>query len=134
VQQRGSNLSQHTIPFTTVAVCSSKLANDNSSPDAGRPTPLQERSMGERRSTLCAEDAKALTLLMGAAADEFTVALDRCGWMIVPQPQFGPRRWFMNRPSNACPEWADNDVPEKPPAPRPRLRLIDGGKNEAPVD
>jgi hypothetical protein len=53
--------------------------------------------MAERRSTLCAEDAKALTV-------------------------------------NACPEWADNDVPEKPPAPWPRLRRIDGGKNEAPVD
>jgi hypothetical protein len=90
--------------------------------------------MGERRSMLCAEDAKALTVLMGAAADEFTLALDRCGWMIVPQPQFGPRRWFMNRPSNACPEWADNDVPEKPRRPGPRLRLIDGGKNEASVD
>jgi hypothetical protein len=35
---------------------------------------------------------------------EFTVALDRCGWMIVPQPQFGDRRWFMNHPSDACPE------------------------------
>jgi hypothetical protein len=90
--------------------------------------------MTGRRRTLSAEDAKALRVLMGPAADEFTVALDRCGWMIVPQPQFGPRRWFMNRPSNVCPEWADNDVPEKPPAPWPRLRLINGGKNEAPVD
>ena len=86
------------------------------------------------RRPLSAEDAKALRVLMGPAADEFTVALDRCGWMIVPQPQFGQRRWFMNRPSNACPEWADNDVPEKPPAAWPRLRLIDGSKNEAPVD
>jgi hypothetical protein len=90
--------------------------------------------MARRRPTLRAEDAKALSLLMGPAADEFTVALDRCGWMIVPQPQFGDRRWFMNLPSDACPEWADNDVPEEPPAAWPRLRVIDGGKNEAPVD
>ena len=77
--------------------------------------------MARRRLTLRAEDAKALSLLMGPAADEFTVALDRCGWMIVPQPQFGDRRWFMNHPSDA------------PPAVWPRLRVIDGGKNEAPV-
>jgi hypothetical protein len=51
--------------------------------------------------------------------------------MIVPQPQFGERRWFMNYPSDACPESADNDVPEEPPAVWPRLRVIDGGKNEA---
>jgi hypothetical protein len=89
--------------------------------------------MARRRPTLRAEDAKALSLLMGPAANEFTVALDRCGWMIVPQPQFGDRRWFMNHPSDACPEWADNDVPEEPPAAWPRLRVIDGGKNEAPV-
>jgi hypothetical protein len=63
--------------------------------------------MARSRPTLRAEDAKALSLLMGPAADEFTVALDRCGWMIVPQPQFGDRRWFMNYPSDACPEWAD---------------------------
>jgi hypothetical protein len=44
---------------------------------------------------------------MSPAADEFTIALDRCGWMIVPQPQFGDRRWFMNYPSDACPEWVD---------------------------
>lgn len=90
--------------------------------------------MARCRPTLRAEDVEALTLLMSPAADEFAIALDRCGWMIVPQPQFGQRRWFMNRPSNACPEWADNDVPEKPPAAWPRLRLIDGSKNEAPVD
>ena len=65
---------------------------------------------------------------------QFTVALDRCGWMIVPQPQFGARRWFTNHPSNDCPKWADNYVPEETPAVCPRLRLIDGGKNEAPVD
>ena len=76
---------------------------------------------------LHAEDAKALTLLMSPAADEFAIALDRCGWMIVQQPQFGDRRWFMNHPSDACPEWAYNDVPEKPLV-RPRLRVIDGGK------
>jgi opacity protein-like surface antigen len=29
--------------------------------------------------------------------------------------------------------WADNDVPEEPPAVWPRLRVIDGGRNEAPV-
>jgi hypothetical protein len=62
------------------------------------------------------------------------MALDRCGWMIVPQPQFRDRRWFMNYSSDACPEWADNDVPEEPSAPSLRLRVIDGGKNEAPVD
>jgi hypothetical protein len=61
--------------------------------------------MARHRPTLRAEDAKALSLLMGPAADDFTVALDRCGWMIVPQPQFGQRRWFMNHPSDACPEW-----------------------------
>ena len=44
------------------------------------------------------------------------------------QPQFGDRRWFMNYPSDVCPEWADKDVPEELPAPRPRLRVIDGGK------
>src|SRR4029077_13369963 len=82
------------------------------------------------RRTLSAEDAKALRVLMGPAADEFTVALDRCGWMIVPQPQFGHRRWFMNHPSNACPEWADNDVPKEPPMLQSRLRVIEGGKNE----
>jgi len=60
--------------------------------------------------------------------DEFAIALDRCGWMIVQQPQFGDRRWFMNYPSDACPEWADNDVPGEPLTPRPRLRVIDGGK------
>ena len=65
---------------------------------------------------------------MSPAADEFAIALDRCGWMIVQQPQFGDRRWFMNCPSDACPEWADNDVPKEPPAPQPRLRVIDGGK------
>src|ERR1700758_2034987 len=36
---------------------------------------------------------------------EFAIALDRCVWMIVQQPQFGDRRWFMNCPSDACPEW-----------------------------
>ena len=90
--------------------------------------------MARGRPTLCAEDAKALTLLMSPAADEFTIALDRCGWMIVPQPQFGDRRWFMNHPSDVCPKWADNDVPEEPPAARSRLRVIDGGKNEALLD
>src|SRR5262245_20931109 len=70
----------------------------------------------------------------GALADEFTIALDRCGWMIVPQPQFGDRRWFMNYPSDACPGWADKDVAEKPSAPLPRLRVIDGGKNKAALD
>jgi hypothetical protein len=51
--------------------------------------------MTERRRTWSAADANAFRVLMGTAADEFTVALDRCGWMIVPQPQFGQRRWFM---------------------------------------
>jgi len=88
--------------------------------------------MARGRPPLRAEDAKALTLLMSLAADEFTIALDRCGWMIVPQPQFGDRSWFMNYPSDACPEWADKHVPEEPSAPWPRLRVIDGGKNEAP--
>jgi hypothetical protein len=82
------------------------------------------------RGRLCAEDIKALTLLMSPAADEFAIALDRCGWMIVPQPQFGDRRWFMNYPSDACPGWADIDVAEEPSAPWPRLRVIDGGKKE----
>ncbi len=86
-----------------------------------------ERTMARCRPTLHAEDAKALTLLMSFAADEFAIALDRCGWMIVQQPQFGDRRWFMNYPSDACPEWADNDVPGEPPTPT-RLRVIDGGK------
>ena len=90
--------------------------------------------MARGRPMLCAKDAKALTLLMSAAADEFTIALDRCGWMIVPQPQFGDRRWFMNYPSDACPGWADKDVAEEPSAPWPRLRVIDGGKNEAAAD
>ena len=90
--------------------------------------------MARCRPTLRAEDAEALTLLMSPAADEFAIALDRCGWMIVQQPQFGDRRWFMNYPSDVCPEWADNDVPEEPPAPWPRLRVIDGGKNEAGED
>ena len=58
------------------------------------------------------------------------IALDRCGWMIVPQPQFGDRRWFKNYPSDACPEWADKHVPKEPTAPWPRLRVIDGGKNK----
>jgi hypothetical protein len=89
---------------------------------------MQERTMARCRPTLHAEDAKALTLLMSPAADEFAIALDRCGWMIVQQPQFGDRRWFMNYPSDACPEWADNDVPEEPPMPRPRLRVVGGGK------
>ena len=71
------------------------------------------RLMARGRPPLRAEDAKALTLLMSPAADEFTIALDRCGWMIVPQPQFGDRRWFMNYPSDACPEWADKHVPEE---------------------
>jgi hypothetical protein len=84
--------------------------------------------MARHRSTLHAEDAKALTVLMSPEADEFAIALDRCGWMIVQQPHFGSRRWFMNYPSHACPEWADNDVPEEPLAPRPCLRVIDGGK------
>jgi hypothetical protein len=88
--------------------------------------------MARRRPTLPenAEDARTLTLLMSPVADEFAIALDRCGWMIVQQPRFGDRRWFMNYPSGACPEWADNDVPEEPPAPRPRLRVIDGGKDD----
>ena len=42
-------------------------------------------------------------------------------------PQFADRRWFTNCPSDACPEWADNDVPEEPLV-RPRLQVIDGGK------
>jgi hypothetical protein len=75
-----------------------------------------------------AEDANALTLLMSSAADQFAIALDRCGWMIVQQPQFGDCRWFMNYPSEACPDWADNDVPEGPLEVRRRLRVIDGGK------
>jgi hypothetical protein len=93
--------------------------------------------MARLRRTLRPEDAKALSLLMSPAADEFTIALDRCGWMIVQQPQFiefGCRRWSMNCPSDACPEWADNDVPQEPPATWPRLRVIDGGKNEAAGD
>jgi hypothetical protein len=94
---------------------------------------MQERTMARSRPRLHAEDVKALTLLMSPAADEFAIALDRCGWMIVQQPQFGDRRWFMNYPSDACPEWADNDVPEEP-APSPRLRVIDGGKNEPARD
>jgi hypothetical protein len=40
----------------------------------------------------------------------------------------------MNYPSDACPKWADNDIPEEPPATWPRLRVIDGGKNEAGED
>src|SRR4051794_37094731 len=87
---------------------------------------MQERTMARRRPTLHAEDAKALTLLMSPADDGFAIALDRCGWMIVQQPQFGDRRWFMNYPSDACPEWADNDVPGT--MPRPRLRVVVGGK------
>jgi len=53
---------------------------------------MQERTMARCRPTLSAEDAEALTLLMSPAADEFAIALDRCGWMIVQQPQFGGRR------------------------------------------
>ena len=64
--------------------------------------------MARCRPMLSAEEAKALTLLMSPAADEFAIALDRCGWMIVQQPQFGDRRWFMNYPSDVCPEWADH--------------------------
>ena len=44
--------------------------------------------MTGRRRTLSAEDAKAFRVLMGPAADEFTVALDRCGWLLVPHPQY----------------------------------------------
>jgi hypothetical protein len=84
--------------------------------------------MARFRPRLGAEDAKALTLLMSSAADEFAIALDRCGWMIAKQPQFGDGRWFMNCPSDACPEWADNDVPAEPPTRQPRLRVIAGGK------
>jgi hypothetical protein len=84
--------------------------------------------MARYRPNLLPEDAKALTLLMSSAADEFAIALDRCGWMIVQQPQFGERRWFMNHPSDGCPEWADNSVPEEPVVPRPRLKVIAGGK------
>src|SRR5258708_20175710 len=94
-------------------------------PAEGRITfAMQERTMARCRPTLHAEDAKALALLMSPAADEFAIALDRCGWMIVQQRQFGDRRWFMNHPSDACPEWADNDGPEEPPTPRPPLRAI----------
>jgi hypothetical protein len=88
---------------------------------------MQEQTMARCRP-MHAEDAKALTLLMSPAADEFAIALDQCGWMIVQQRQFGDRRWFMNYPSDACPEWADNDVPKEPLVPGARLRVIDGGK------
>jgi len=35
---------------------------------------------------------------MSPAADEFAIALDRCGWMIVQQPQFGDRSQSRNEP------------------------------------
>src|SRR5436190_5441706 len=118
MQQCGGSYMATSNQFVTVSPYSSKLSvqnNDFAMPvSPSRPwrrneyLVIQERTMARCRPMLSAEEAKALTLLMSPAADEFAIALDRCGWMIVQQPQFGDRRWFMNYPSDVCPEWADH--------------------------
>jgi hypothetical protein len=75
---------------------------------------------------------EAIDLLSSAAADKFARALDRCGWMIVTNPELaaeyaaarlalGP--WFMNGPGE-CPAWAEPWWSQNPPMtipfPKPR--------------
>jgi hypothetical protein len=57
----------------------------------------------------------ARDLLINAAADDFARALDLCGWMIVPQPEYASYpdglwkpKWRMNHRSPDCPAWAHN--------------------------
>jgi hypothetical protein len=68
------------------------------------------------------EDDKALQLLTSPLADRFTKALDRHGWMIVPQPDYSPGRWFLHKPSKDCPAWCDNGL--SPPK-KPTLRIVE---------
>jgi hypothetical protein len=90
---------------------------------------MRAQSVASETGEVRARPAATRSRCNVSASAMFAIALDRCGWMIVQQPQ-GDRKWFMKCPSDACPEWADNDVPKAPPPPQPRLRVIDGGKNE----
>jgi hypothetical protein len=66
--------------------------------------------------------------ISGHKGDAFARALDVFGWMIVPQPHCDDgQRWPIEGPG-ACPSWAERLTPLKPPA----LRLIEGGKDDAP--
>src|SRR5262245_48306450 len=84
----------------------------------------------------------SLELLLSPDADIFAKALHAHGWMIVVQPQYDdgptPKRWFINKPCDDCPRWADNGSPPELPGttyglrerPQPTLQLIDGGKKD----
>jgi hypothetical protein len=93
-------------------------------------------------------DSDALALLLSPSADRFALALDRMGWMIVPQPGAqSHKRWFMNTPPKHCPDWADPECPRSKPgttwglaedgrtfieyAPEP-WHVIEGGKEDGP--
>jgi hypothetical protein len=75
---------------------------------------LTEVERVERENQACEAQDR---LLSGSLADEFAIALDLCGWKIVPKnPEPGQtQRWFLNKPSADCPAWADNGVPSDRP-------------------
>ena len=70
----------------------------------------------------------AHTKIISPKGDAFARVLDLLGWMIVPQPYCDDgQRWTMLH-GGICPSWAEPIEPPKPPA----LRLIEGGKDDAP--
>jgi hypothetical protein len=94
-----------------------------------------ERAMTRAKLAAVVEAINTLNLaerrkLVWYLADEFTLELDREGWMIVPNPTHedgvpeGP--WWLGTPSNDCPTWCDNgmgfDVFDSPRARRGRLQ------------
>jgi len=73
-------------------------------------------------------------LLCSPLADAFTRCLDANGWMIIRNPRDvqpgepGPR-WFLNEPSDDCPDWCDNGIDDEgTKEKRPTLKVIIGGK------
>jgi hypothetical protein len=73
----------------------------------------------------------ARELLESPLCDAIALALDVWGWQIVGQPDLKPDRWYLNKPSPDCPNWADNGNPGVGiEGAKPQLHVIDGGKKD----
>src|SRR5262245_64963896 len=86
------------------------------------PTSAERRREMAKRKPKSSLVDDARDLLINAAADDFARALDLCGWMIVPQPEYASYpdglwkpKWRMNYSSPDCPVWAAN-APDADPA------------------
>jgi hypothetical protein len=77
----------------------------------------------DRSLTLTPEEE---ALIQSPLSDVFAKALDKRGWMIVPQPEWVHMgaRWHLKKACADCPSWAVNGIG------RGRFEIIGGGKKD----